>query len=253
MLLSGKNALIYGGAGAIGSTMARAFAREGARVHLSGRTQATLDAVADEIRSSGGLAETAQLDALDEAAVDAHVEDVAGRFGSLDVSFNLISVNDVQGTPMVEMSLRDYELPIVSALRSTFITTRAAARQMIGQRSGVILMFGGDGGRDPIRHYSIGGFQVALNAVEAMRRQLAAELGEHGVRVLTIHTGGVLETLPKDFPERQVIEEMIVGPTMLGRAATLEDAGNVAVFAASDLAASMTGAALNITCGAVAD
>jgi NAD(P)-dependent dehydrogenase (short-subunit alcohol dehydrogenase family) len=178
---------------------------------------------------------------------------VAGRFGSVDVSFNLISVNDVQGTPLVEMSLRDYEMPIVTALRSTFITTRAAARRMIGQGSGVILMFGGDGGRDPIRHYSIGGFQVALNAVDAMRRQLAAELGEHGVRVLTIHTGGVLETLPKDFPDRQVIEEMIVGPTMLGRAATLEDAGNVAVFAASDLAASITGTALNITCGAVAD
>ena len=179
MLLSGKNALIYGGAGAIGSTMARAFAGEGARVHLAGRTQATLDAVADDIRSSGGLAETARVDALDEAAVDAHVEDVAGRFGSVDVSFNLISVNDVQGTPLVEMSLHDYEMPIVLALRSTFITTRAAARQMIGQKSGVILMFGGDGGRDPIRHYSIGGFQVALNAVFTASDLVPASLVPH--------------------------------------------------------------------------
>ena len=179
--------------------------------------------------------------------------DIVGSAGSLDISFNLIGVDDVQGTPLVEMTLADFEQPILKSVRSTFITARAAARQMIRQRSGVILTFGGGGHRNPIRDYSIGGFVVSLGAVDTLRRQLAAELGQYGIRVLTLETGGVLETLPKDFPGGEVIEEMIVGPTMLKRTATLADIGNVAVFAASDLASSMTGTVLNTSCGASVD
>jgi 3-oxoacyl-[acyl-carrier protein] reductase len=253
MSLSNRNAIIYGGAGAIGSVVATALAEAGARVHLVGRTRASLEQVADKIRANGGAAEVATVDALDEAAVDEHADAVAATFGSVDISMNLIDVRDVQGTPLVEMTLADFEQPISIALRSAFLTGRAAARHMIRQGSGVILTFGGDGGGNPIRDYSIGGFQVALNAADALRRQWAAELGRYGVRVIGIHTGGLLETLPKDFPGREGIEQSIVGPTLLKRAATLTDVGNVAVFAASDLAASMTGTTFNITCGAVVD
>ena len=65
MLLEHKNAVIYGGAGSVGGAVARAFAREGARVFLAGRTLATLDEVAEEIVASGGVAEAAQVDALE--------------------------------------------------------------------------------------------------------------------------------------------------------------------------------------------
>ncbi len=253
MLLRNKNAVIYGGAGAVGSAVARAFAGAGARVHLAGRTPATLAAVADSIRADGGSAETALVDALDEAAVDAFTTRIAATAGSLDISFNLIGVDDVQGTPLAEMTLADFEQPILKSVRSTFITARAAARQMIPQRSGVILTFGGGGHRNPIRDYSIGGFVVALGAVDTLRRQLAAELGRYGIRVLTLETGGVLETVPVDAPGRREIEELIVAPTMLGRTASLADIGNVAVFAASDLAGSMTGTVLNTSCGASVD
>ena len=253
MLLEKRNAVIYGGAGAIGSVVAKAFAHAGARVYLAGRTSTTLDAVADSIRSDGGLAEVAVVDALDEVGVDALVDRVVAEVGHLDISFNLIDVQDVQGTPLAEMSWDDFDKPVATALRSTFLTARAAARQMIRQRSGVILTFGGGGARNPIRHYSIGGFIVSLAAVDTLRRQLAAELGEYVIRVLTIETGGLLETLPKDFPGRDDIADMLVTPTMLGRTAALEDIGNVAVFAASDLARSMTGTILNTTCGASVD
>src|SRR3712207_2973205 len=77
MLLEDKNAVIYGGGGSVGGAVARGFAREGARVFLAGRTLATLDEVAEQIRSAGGVAETAQVDALDEQAVDEHVGSVA--------------------------------------------------------------------------------------------------------------------------------------------------------------------------------
>ena len=253
MLLDGKNAVIYGGAGAVGRAVARAFAREGARVHLAGRTLTNLDEVADGIRAAGGTVETAQVDALDGAAVDEHADAVAATAGSIDISVNVISYGDVQGTPLAEMPLTDFERPIVTATRSMFLTTRAAARHMIKQGSGVILMFGGDGGRQPIRDYHIGGFQIALNTVEALRRQLASELGPYGIRALSLHTGGVPETIPEDVAGRDAIVSSIVDATMLKRAATFDDVGDVAAFAASDRARTMTATALNITCGAVAD
>ena len=251
MLLDGKNAVIYGGAGAIGSAVARSFAREGARVFLAGRTQTTLDAVAEEIRAAGGEARGTALDALEERAVDAFADDVASRAGGIDISFNLISHGDVQGTPMVEMALDDFMRPIDTAVRSTFITARAAARHMIPRRSGAILMFGGSG--DPVAEYHIGGFQVGLHAVEAMRRQLSSELGRSGIRVITLKTGGIPESIPADFEARGRLEHMLTEATMLKRTATLEDVGNAAAFAASDKARTMTAATLNVSCGALID
>src|SRR5262249_44540335 len=158
MLLEGKTAVIYGGGGSIGGAVARAFAREGASVFLAGRTQARLEEVAKPIRSAGGVAETAQLDALDERAVDEHADAVAARAGGIDISFNLISHGDVQGTPLAEMALEDFERPVITAVRTMFLTSRAAARHMIRQRSGVIMAFGGYG--DPLPGYYLAGLQV---------------------------------------------------------------------------------------------
>lgn len=250
MLLENKNAIVYG-AGAIGRAVALGFAGEGATVHLASRTAERLDAVADEIRAAGGAVETAQLDALDETAVAEHADAVAARAGRIDVSINLISVGDIQGTPLAQMSVADFEQPIHTAVRTTFLTARAAARHMIEQRSGVILTFGGVG--DPMQDYFIGGFQVSLAAVDMLRKQLAAELGPHGIRVVGLKTGGIAETIPEDFPGRDALVESLVQPTMLGRTATFRDVADVAAFAASDRAASITGSELNITCGAIVD
>lgn len=251
MLLEGKNAVIYGGGGAIGGAVAQAFAREGATVYLAGRTQAKLDAVADAIRGEGGRAETAVVDALDERAVAEHADAVAARAGSLDVSFNVITHGDVQGTPMVEMELADYVRPVVTAVSTTFLTARAAARHMIPRRSGVILAFGGSG--DPLRGYNLGGLQVAFEAIESMRKQLSSELGRYGIRFVTLRSGGVPESIPDpDGSLRKVIED-IEDMTMLGRAATLEDVGHAAAFAASDRARTMTAATVNVSCGALID
>jgi 3-oxoacyl-[acyl-carrier protein] reductase len=251
MLLDGRNAVIYGAGGSIGGVAARAFAREGAKVFLAGRTRSTLDRLAEEIRAAGGAAESAVVDALDERSVDEHAAAVVERAGSIDISFNLISHGDVQGTPMTEMSLDDYTRPVFNAVRTFFLTSRAAARQMKRQGSGVILVFGGQG--DPMRDYYIGGVQVAFTAVEAMRRQLSAELGKHGIRVVTLRTGGVPESIPQGMDGRDAIVAGIESETMLGRAATLEDVGNVAAFVASDRARTMTAATVNVSAGALVD
>jgi 3-oxoacyl-[acyl-carrier protein] reductase len=258
MLLEGRNAVIYGGGGAVGGAVARAFAREGARVHLAGRTLAPLERVAGQVRAAGGVAEVAQVDALDEAAVDAHADAVAERAGSIDICMSVISHGDVQGTPLVEMSLADFERPGHAAVRTMFLTSRAVARHMVRQGSGVILTFGGSGGRDPLRHVFSGGYQVhlggtqvAFGAVDVLRRQLANELGPHGIRVVTLESAGVPETLSDEW--REAMTEALVEGTMLKREVTLEDVGNVAVFAASDWARTITATSLNLTAGREAD
>ena len=254
MLLEGKNAVVYGGGGSIGGAVARAFAREGASVFLAGRTAATLEEVAEAIRSAGGTAETAQVDALDEHAVDRHADAVAADAGGIDISFNLIAHPYTHGIPLAEMAVDDFMAPVQTAARTTFLTARAAARHMIRRRSGVILAFGGPGDRSgPMRDYYLGGTQVAFDAIETLRRQLAVELGEHGIRFVTLSTGGIPESLPETVEGREAIVELIEGQTMLKRAATLEDVGNAAAFAASDKARMMTAATLNISGGALVD
>jgi 3-oxoacyl-[acyl-carrier protein] reductase len=236
MLLENKVAVIYGAGGSIGGAVARTFAREGAMVFLAGRTQAKLD-------------KAAVVDALDEQAVDKFVEAVVAQAGQIDISFNLISYGDVQ-EPLMEISAENFAQPIMTAARTQFLTTRAAARHMVQRGSGVILSFGGGG---PQTQPGLGGFKVALDAVESLRRQWACELGPHGIRVLTLKTGGVPETLPDPFPGRDEIIASIQQATLLKRAATLEDVGNVAAFVASDLARTMTATEVNISCGALVD
>jgi 3-oxoacyl-[acyl-carrier protein] reductase len=253
MLLENKVAVVYGGGGSIGGAAARAFAREGARVYLAGRTAARLEAVADAIRAAGGTAATAEVDALDERAVDEHADAVAAEAGAIDISFNVIAHPYTHGVPLAEMDVDDFMAPVQTAARTTFLTARAAARHMIPRRSGVILAFGGPGDRSaPDREYYLGGTQVAFDAIETMRRQLSIELGPHGIRFVTLASGGIPESLP-DFEGREHVEEMITSQTLLGRAATLEDVGNAAAFAASDHARTMTAAILNVSCGALID
>ncbi|GGT01481.1 SDR family NAD(P)-dependent oxidoreductase [Nonomuraea spiralis] len=247
MLLQDKVAVVYGAGGSIGGAVARAFAREGARVHLAGRTRATLDKVADDIRAAGGTAETAVVDALDERAVDDFTGSVAARAGRIDVSFNAISVQDVQ-RPLAEISVEDFLRPIQVAARTQFLTIRAAVRHMTG--SGVVLLFGGGG---PQTQPGLGGFKVSLDTMEGIRRQWACEAGRQGVRVVTLITGGVPESIPDSYAGKDELEAELRGPTLLGRLATLADVGEVAAFVASDRARTMTSATVNVSCGAIVD
>jgi NAD(P)-dependent dehydrogenase (short-subunit alcohol dehydrogenase family) len=249
MLLENKVAVVYGAGGPIGGAVASAFAREGARAFLAGRSRAKLDKVADEIRSKGGAADTAVVDALDEQAVDHYVDAVVEQAGYVDISFSLISYGDVQ-KPLMELSVEDFLQPITNAMRTHFLTAKAVARHMVTRGSGVILAFGGDG---PQTLPGLGGFKVALDAIEGLRRQWAVELGQHGIRVVTLITGGVPESIAASVQQREEITAEIKKATLLNRAATLADVGNVAAFVASDQARTLTATVVNISCGAIID
>ena len=248
-MLRGKTALVYGAGGPVGAAAAKTFAAEGATIYLAGRTQATLDKVARDIGAAGGTAHTAVVDALDETQVDEFVDGVARKAKRIDITFNLVSYGDVQ-QPLMEIAAEDFAQPIINAVRTHFLTTRAAARHMIRQRSGVVLMFGGSG---PQTLPGLGGFKVALDAMEGLRRQWALELGKHGIRVVTLVTGGIIETIPWQVEGREEIVRDITAAAHLNRTATLEDVGNVAAWIASDKAGAITDATVNISSGAIVD
>src|ERR671918_1538306 len=192
MLLGNKNAVIYGGGGSIGGTVAREFSREGARIFLVGRTRENLEAVANDIKADGGAAEVAVLDALDEQAVDEHAQAVVSQAGSNHVFPGLITRGGGQGVPLINMTTDDLLRAVVNGLRSNFVTARAAARRMVEQGSGVILALdSGSANGSPM----MGSTGPADAATDTFVRNLAAEIGPRGVRVVGIWTAGLPETL----------------------------------------------------------
>jgi NAD(P)-dependent dehydrogenase (short-subunit alcohol dehydrogenase family) len=246
--LEDKNAVVYGAAGAMGAAVARAFAQEGARVFLAGRTLAKLDIVADDIRSAGGVAETALVDAMDQVSVATHAGHVVKTAGSIDVSFNAISFRVVQNVPLVEISLQDFMAPVTDGCRTHFITATEAARHMTTQGSGVIVLLSATSALES-RH-QMGGFNLACAAIEALTRSLAGEVGRSGVRVVGLRPNFTPETVPgftdDDAPKN-------VKDTLLGRLPRLREVAGTAVYLASDAAGAMTGAVVNLSCGAVFD
>jgi NAD(P)-dependent dehydrogenase (short-subunit alcohol dehydrogenase family) len=139
--LKDKVAVVYGD-GNVGSAIAKAFAREGAKVYLTGRTGTKLADIANETSPGEVGIETAELDALDEQAVDLHMRETVRKAGSVDISFNAIGIpqKGIQGIALTELSVESFSLPITTYTQSHFITAKAAARQMIRQGHGVILM-----------------------------------------------------------------------------------------------------------------
>jgi NAD(P)-dependent dehydrogenase (short-subunit alcohol dehydrogenase family) len=251
-LLSDKNAIIYGAGGSLGSAVARTFAREGARVFLAGRTREPLERVAAEIGAAG----LAVLDALDEAAVDAHAAEVAAQ-GGIDVSFNLIQRGDVQGAPLIALGTDRYLEAILTGAKTAFLTARAAARHMTERGSGAILHLtsGSSRGTAP----GMGSTGPADAAVEAFHRYLAAEVGPSGVRVVGIHTAAVRGTLTAEKVERvsgarvdvEAILAGVAGMAALRRVPEVQQVADTAAFLASDRAGAITGTIVNATCGLV--
>ena len=254
MLLDSKTAIVYGGGGAIGSTVARVYAREGADVHLAGRTRATLEEVAQRIRHDGGAAHVAQVDVLDRAAVEEHADAVASS-GGIDICFNATSHDVVLGTPLLAMEPGEFLRPVTKAVTAHFNIATAVGRHMTRRGHGVILVMAG--GREAIPR--LGGSHVAWAALAGLCRQLAAEFGPHGVRVswlLSPGSPGYDEPDEQQDPTRPAAADA-TAPGTVGLLArhlpSYDEVANIAVFAASDWARTITASEINLTGGAVVD
>jgi NAD(P)-dependent dehydrogenase (short-subunit alcohol dehydrogenase family) len=199
MLLKNKISVIYGAGGAIGGAVARAFAREGTKLFLTGRLRAPVEAVLKDIVSAGGSAEAAEVDALDEQAVDKHLQSVIDKAGRVDISFNSVRIPNAKilGVPLVELDVEQFSLPIGTYVTSYFLTARMAARRMVANRSGVIMTVTALHSRTGIP--LVGGYGPAQAANEALTRSLSAELAPQGIRVVGLR--------PQAMPETGTIKE----------------------------------------------
>jgi NAD(P)-dependent dehydrogenase (short-subunit alcohol dehydrogenase family) len=262
MMLKDKVAVIYGAGGAIGSAVARAFAPAGAKLFLTGRHLAPVEAVAKDVVSAGGSAEAAEVDALDEQAVDRHLQSVIDTAGRVDISFNAIGIpNPNTRVPLAELDVEQFSLPIATYTRSYFLTARLAARRMVANRSGVIMTVTATPSRTGIP--LVGGGGPAMAAVEALTRGLSAELASQGVRVVGLRPQGIPETgrIKESFGlyakasgmTWEQFQESLASRTHTRRLSTLAEMANVAVFMASDQASGMTGTVINLSMGSLDD
>ncbi|WPU93435.1 SDR family oxidoreductase [Mucilaginibacter sabulilitoris] len=256
MILNNKNAIIYGAGGSLGGAVAKALAASGARVFLTGRNIAPVQQVADEILAAGGSAETAVVDALNEAAIKQHLNSVVVQTGTVDIIFNAIGVDVIQNIPLVDLPVDDFVRPVTVTLQTQFLTAAAAGKVMMKQGSGVILSLTATPGG--IGYPYTGGFAAACCALECFSCNLASELGVYGVRVVNMRSGGspdsrVFKTAIDTQPEVMApIMQKMKNDTMLKSMPLMADIANLAVFLVSDMAAKITGVTIDITCGTTA-
>jgi NAD(P)-dependent dehydrogenase (short-subunit alcohol dehydrogenase family) len=263
MMLQDKVAVIYGAGGAIGGAVARAFAAEGARVFLTGHVLAPVEVVAKDVVAAGGSAAAAEVDALDEQALDRHLRSVIDAAGRVDISFNAIGIPDtgILGVPLVELDVEQFALPLATYPTSYFLTARLAARHMVRHGSGVIMRVTALHSRTGIP--LVGGFGPAMAALEALTRDLSAELAPHGVRVVGLRPQAMPETdtIREAFEPRAAAsglsweqwQQRLAGRTHGQRLMTLAELAGVAAFVASDRASGLTGTVVNLTMGSLDD
>jgi len=262
--LKDKVAVVYGN-GAIGGAIAKTFAREGARIFLAGLTPIKLKAIASEVQAEGGSIETAELDALDEQAVEKHMNEVVKKAGKVDISFNAIGVSskDVQHALLVDLPVANFSYPIVTYTESHFITAKAAAKRMTKQGHGVIIMHTAN--LSQVNAPMGGGRGPAWAALEALCRGLSVECGEFGVRAVCLFSTAIPETpiIKNAFTElyeskakasgmsRVQFDTVVASSTHRKKLTTLKELTDAAVFVASDESAAITGTILNLTAGMI--
>jgi NAD(P)-dependent dehydrogenase (short-subunit alcohol dehydrogenase family) len=253
MMLQNKNAIIYGAGGSLGSAVAKALAGAGARLFLTGRNTSSIQKLAGEIIAAGGNAEIDEVDALDEKAINNHIEKVINNVGTVDISFNATGVPVVQNIPLVDMAAEDFISPITLMMQTRFLTATAAGRVMMKQGSGIILSLTATPGG--IGYPYTGGFAAACCAIECFSKNLASELGVYGVRVVNMRSAGspdskvFKEAIDSDPKGVEPIIRKMEEDTMLKKLPLMADIANVAVFLSSDMAGKITGVTVDVTCG----
>jgi len=263
MMLKDKVAVIYGAGGAVGGAVAQAFAREGAKLFLTGRHLAPVEALARTLPGDDATVNAAQVDALDEEAIEKHLQAVVARAGRVDISFNAVGLRNttLQVVSLVDLDIEQFSLPITTYTRSYFLTARQAGRRMVEKGSGVIMAVTSTPARSGIP--LMGGVGPAMSAVESLTRGLSAEFARHGVRVVGLRPLGMPDsgTIKEVYGLHakawgmtwEQFHDLIAARTHPRRLTTLKEMADVAAFMASDMAGSMSGTIVNMGLGSLDD
>ena len=263
-ILEGKYAIVFGAGGSIGAAVAREFAAEGAEVFLAGRAKSRVEELAKQITAAGGKAQAAAIDVLDDSAVNEYIDSVVKQTGKIDVTLDASGplAREYGNTKLaVDLPVDEFLVPLQTMVRSRFITARAAARQMIQQHSGVIILVTGS----PARPHVLGATAIGATfaAMENLTQNLAFEVSPSGVRVVCLRTTANVDSRSiqdtaaliagqLNITKDQAVEQ-IAQYNFLKVAATVQDTANAAVLIASDRARMMTGTVVNATAGAALD
>lgn len=219
MKLHDQVALVTGAGRGIGRAVALAFAREGARVTLAARTRTELDAVAAEVRGSGGRALAVPADVTQESSVVEVVARSLAEFGRLDIL--VTAAGAAAFGPVTDSKLEEWELMMAVNLRGVYLTCRAALAPMIRQRRGTIINVVSVAAKQPIP--GCAAYAASKHGVLGFTRVLAEELRPHGVRVGALCPGAVNTPLWDSIPN----------PPDRTRMLTPEDVAEAAVLMAS--------------------
>jgi NAD(P)-dependent dehydrogenase (short-subunit alcohol dehydrogenase family) len=245
MRLKGKTALITGGNSGIGLATARLFVAEGARVIITGRNQATLDAAAKEL---GANALAVVADANDIAATEAAIKKGIAKFGKLDIVFANAGIPG--STPVGGTTLEAFEQVIRTNITSVFFTVQAAVAQMndggsIILNGSVISVLGNPG-------YSA--YAASKAGVRAMARVMASELSPRGIRVNVVAPGGartpIWNSRAPTAEAFAVLDKMVSRSTPLGKMADADHVAKTVLFLASDDSAHVQSAEIFVDGGA---
>jgi NAD(P)-dependent dehydrogenase (short-subunit alcohol dehydrogenase family) len=263
-ILKGKQAVIFGAGGSIGSAVAKEFAMEGAEVFLSGRSKSSVEAVATSIAAKGGRAHSAAIDTLDDAAVNQYIDGIVKQTGEIDIILDAAGPRAKEygnGKVAVDLPIEEFLVPLTTMVKSRFITARAAARHMINQHSGVIILVTGS----PARPHVPGATAIgaAFGAIENLAANLAFEVSPFGVRVVCVRTlanvdsRSIQDTMELVAAQFHVTKDQataqIAQSNFLKIPATVQDTANAAVLVASDRGRMLTGTVVNATAGAALD
>ncbi len=253
MRLDHKVALITGGTSGIGEATAVLFAKEGAKVTITGRDERRGHAVAEKITNDGGKVVFIRADVRRAEECRHAVEETLAAFGSLDILFNNAGVFYPHTT--LDCSEEEWDLQMDVNLKGTFLMSKAALPRMIEQRHGVIINnssgWGIAGGDAAVAYCASKGGVVLLT------KAMAIDHGQQGIRVNCLCPGDVdTPMLPEDARLRGLKwEDYLAGCANrpLGRIGTTDEIAKAALFLASDDSSFMTGAALVVDGGGIAD
>jgi len=258
--LKGKVAIVTGGGNGIGREIARAFAAEGARVAVVGRTLAPLELTVEDIRSRNGEAIAIPADISSEGQVERMVASVLDHYGQIDILINNSGISGPRAN-VVDMSLESWNEVLAINLTGAMLCSREALKHMIPRKCGNIIMMTSEGGRggDGRAGYPMRSpYCCSKIAMIGLAETMAVEVGEYGIRVNAISPAGVRgERIDRLMTERArglgiALDEMIaknVTNYSLGRMADESEIASVAVFLASSESSAITGQTIVANCG----